>query len=64
MKPATAGSAIRRPSADDVPTARWTGKEKLESVGTESVPPPIPISEETKPMTEATARLIQPLCGK
>jgi len=50
IKPKTAGTAITNPKADAVPTARCTGNDIIDKIGTDSVPPPIPIRAENPPI--------------
>ncbi len=54
---------MARPKTEAVATARCTGTEHIVSTGTESVPPPIPMSAETKPIGPAVAARVRRPCG-
>ena len=46
------GMAITSPIRDEVPTARLMSQPQVASVGTVKEPPPIPTSDDIRPMAE------------
>ena len=52
-KPTTAGTAIKGPKADDVPTAWCNGRPYSVIKSVTKAPPPILISADTKPTKDA-----------